>query len=157
MRAGRKRRSALHWRWRRRGSSWNSRGASMGRCVAGLTWCTRAAGAQVRKPLGLIACGVWRLRRLGWPHASLSFRRGAQATPPLRWPNLVNAFAMRCFAALVMLLAVVVGAAEPREDLKPLGDPIVLLLALRGVRLACAHALAMALLQPSIVSSTGAP
>ena len=79
------------------------------------------ASAQVRKPLSLIACGVWRLRRLGLPNASLSFRRGAQVAPSLRFLDLVNAFAMRCFAVLVMLLAAIAGAAEPREDLKPLG------------------------------------
>ena len=30
---------------------------------------------------------------------------------------------MRCVAAIVMLLAMCAGAAEPREDLKPLGVP----------------------------------
>ena len=114
------------------------------------------ASAQVRKPLGLIACGVWRLRRLGLPNASLSFRRGAQVAPSLRFLDLVNAFAMRCFAILVMLLAAISGAAEPREDLKPLGALcFVTCFAWREARMRARFC--NGLLQPSIVSSTGAP
>ena len=46
---------------------------------------------------------------------------------------------MRCFATIVVSLAIYVGAAEPREDLKPLGALKLSWVALRGMTLACAH------------------
>ena len=67
----------------------------------------------------------------------------AQATVRIHRQDFGKAFAMRCFATIVMLVAIYAGAAEPREDLKPLGASILSLVALRRMTLACAHALPM--------------
>ena len=79
------------------------------------------ASAQARKLLRYIVVGVGRWRRLRLPPAVPSFRRGAQATLRVHRLDIVRASAMHGVVAIVMLLAIPVGAAEPRVDLQPLG------------------------------------
>ena len=154
MRAGRERRSELHRGWRCRGAFRGTCRAALGSSVAGLTWrwcavfgCASAQARQLLCPR--VARLRWRRLRSTKNRSEVTCRRAHLGS------DLTSVSAMRCVVASVMFLAIVAGAAEPREDLKPLGaiSPCLFRVAVRA--LACRFC-SLARFQPSAVSSTGA-
>lgn len=78
------------------------------------------AGAQARQLPSETFCS--RVGRLRWLGSRFAFVCEAKSSLRLPWHCYsTNAFAMRCVAASMVFLAIVAGAAEPHEDLKPLG------------------------------------
>ena len=126
------------------------------RCGVDVVAGCSVAGGERPSALAIVFGCLWRLAFApAWlPHAKPSCRRGAQATLRIHRQDFDQTFAMQCFATIV-LLAIYAGAAEPREDLKPLGASILCSDALRGMMLACMHALPMLGFSPA--SSTAPP
>ena len=92
----------------------------MGCCVAGLKRDGQVFRCACERPSALAIEFVCLLvATICEPQPSP--RSSSYATAFVGKTKLGKAYTMRCFAAIVMSLAVSASAAEPREDLKPLG------------------------------------